>query len=182
MSSAIQPIAYENAANVPASQPRWYAMHTRSRHEKRVAAELEEKGITAYLPLLTEVRRWSDRRKVIQTPLFSCYAFVRTVLVPEVHAAVVRIPGVLAVVGRQNQPIPIPDNQIESIRTLLAHNVSMGPYPFLKAGQRVRIRGGVLDGIEGMLVESGDRRLVISIESIHHSLSISVDGHDVEAI
>lgn len=182
MSSAIQSIAYENAANVLTSQPRWYAVHTRARHEKRVVSELEEKGIIAYLPLLTQVRRWSDRRKVIQTPLFSCYAFVHAALVPQVHSAVVRTPGVLTMVASQNQPIPIPDNQIENIRTLLAHNISMSPYPFLKAGQRVRIRGGVLDGIEGILVDCGNRRLVISVESIHHSLSISIEGHEVDAI
>jgi len=177
MSSAVQ-----TAPIVLASQSRWYAVHTRARHEKRVAEELEEKGITTYLPLLSEVRRWSDRRKVIQTPLFSCYTFIHAALVPEVHAAVVRVPGVLAMVGSQNRAVPIPDIQIENIRILLAHKVPFRPYPFLEAGQRVRIRGGLLDGIEGILVESGSRRLVISIKSIHHSLSISVEGHEVEAI
>jgi transcription antitermination factor NusG len=182
MSSAIQSFAHQTAVSVLANQPRWYAVHTRSRHEKKVAVELEEKGITAYVPLLNQVRRWSDRRKLIQTPLFSCYTFIHAALVPEVHAAVVRVPGVLAMVGSQHHAIPIPDIQIENIRTLLAHNISLTPYSFLKVGQRVRIRGGVLDGVEGILLEGGSRRLVISVESIHHSLSISVEGHNVEAI
>jgi len=172
----------ETIPRVHMEQPHWYAVQTYSRHEKKVVTELQEKGITTYLPLLTQVRRWSDRRKVIQTPLFSCYAFIHAALVPEVHSAVVRVGGVLGFVGQQNRGIPIPDSQIESIQTLLAHNVTLTPYLFLKAGQRVRIRGGVLDGIEGTLVINGSRRLVISIESIHHSLSISVEGHDVEPI
>lgn len=182
MSSAFQSFAYETIATVLADEPRWYAVHTRARHEKKATAELEEKGISTYLPLITQMHRWSDRRKVIQTPLFSCYVFIHAALVPQVHSAVVRVSGVLGLVGKHNQGIPIPESQIENIRTLLANDIPLTPYPFLKAGQRVRIRGGVLDGIEGMLVDNGSRRLVISVDSIHHSLSISVDGHNVEPI
>ncbi len=182
MSSVNQVLGCATIPSAHVEQPHWYAVQTYFRHEKKVVTELQEKGITTYLPLLTQVRRWSDRRKVIQTPLFSCYAFIHAALVPEVHSAVIRVGGVLGFVGQQNRGIPIPDSQIESIQTLLAHNVTLTPYPFLKAGQRVRIRGGVLDGIEGTLIINGSRRLVISIESIHHSLSISVEGHDVEPI
>ncbi|HTD22922.1 MAG TPA: UpxY family transcription antiterminator [Terriglobales bacterium] len=184
MSSATQTLTYDTDTirNEAIEQPHWYAVQTRSRHEKRVAAELQEKGITTYLPLLTQVHRWSDRRKVVQVPLFSCYAFFYAALVPQVHSAVIRIGGVLSLVGSHNQGIPIPDSQIENIRTLLARNVALTPYPFLKVGQRVRVRGGVLDGIEGFLVTNGGQRLVISVESIHHSLSINVEGHDVEPV
>ena len=181
MNSTAQALAYDTMQSVTAKQSYWYAVHTRSRHEKRVAVELQEKGITTYLPLLTEVRRWSDRRKVIQVPLFSCYAFVYAVLLPQVHATVTRIGGVLGFVGQQNQGIPIPDKQIEDIQALLARNIALTPYPFLKVGQRVRVRGGALDGIEGILITQGSRRLVISVESVHHSLSISIEGCDVEA-
>ena len=182
MNSATQALAYDRTGSVAIEQPQWYAVQTRPRHEKKVAIELQEKGITTYLPLLTQVRRWSDRRKVIETPLFSCYAFVNAALVPQVHAAVVRVWGVLGFVGQHNHGIPIPDKQIEDIRTLLAHNIALTPYPFLKIGQRVRVRGGALDGIEGILLTQGGRRLVISVESVHHSLSISIEGCDVEPV
>lgn len=182
MSSATQALTYDAMQYGVTEQPHWYAVQTRSRHEKKVVNEFQEKGITTYLPLLTQVHRWSDRRKVIQVPLFSCYVFFHAALVPHVHSAIVRIAGVLNLVGRQNQGIPIPDCQIENIQILLARNVALTPYPFLKVGQKVRVRGGVLDGIEGYLVVNESRRLVISVESIHHSLSINVEGHDVEAV
>jgi hypothetical protein len=74
----------------------------------------------------------------------------------------------------------IPDTQIEDIRTLLNTKISLSPYPFLKVGQRVRVRGGALDGIEGILVTNGQKRLVISVESIQRSLSITIEGYDIE--
>jgi transcription antitermination factor NusG len=168
--------------SVPAEQPRWYAVRTRPRHEKKVAAELQEKGITIYLPLLTQVRRWSDRRKVIEVPLFSCYAFVHSVLDLHLRLALYGISGALGFVGPNNQAVPIPNTQIENIQTLMASNVPLTPYPLLKVGQRVRVRGGALDGVEGMLATKGDRRLVISVESIHVSFSINLEGYDVEPV
>ena len=160
----------------------WYAVRTRPRHEKKVASELQEKGIKIYLPLVTQVRRWSDRRKVIEVPLFSCYAFVYSVLNLHLRLAIYGISGALGFVGPNNQGIPIPDVQIESIRTLMAGNVPLTPYPLLKVGQRVRVRGGVLDGIEGILATKGDRRLVVSVDSITASFSINLEGYDVEPV
>ena len=168
--------------STPGEQAYWYAVRTRPRHEKRVASELQEKGITNYLPLLSQVRRWSDRRKVIQVPLFSCYAFVHSVFDLHLRLAIYGISGALGFVGPNNQGIPIPDAQIESIRTLLANNVPLRPYPLLQVGQRVRIRGGALDGVEGILVCNGDRRLVISVESLHASFSINLEGYDIEPV
>jgi transcription antitermination factor NusG len=163
-------------------QARWYAVRTRARHEKRVATELQKKGITIYLPLLTQIRRWSDRRKVIQVPLFSCYAFVHAVLDLHLRVALFSIYGALGFVGSNNQGVPIPEAQIESIRTLMANGVPLMPYPMLKAGQRVRVRGGALDGVEGILATKGERRLVISVESVHSSFCISLEGYDIEPV
>lgn len=168
--------------SAPEEQPRWYAVRTRPRHEKKVAAELQEKGIMIYLPLLTQVRRWSDRRKVIEVPLFSCYAFVHSVLDLHLRLALYGISGALGFVGPNNQAVPIPDTQIENIQTLMASNVPLTPYPLLKVGQRVRVRGGALDGVEGILATKGDRRLVVSVESVHVSFSINLDGYDVEPV
>jgi transcription antitermination factor NusG len=163
-------------------QPSWYAVRTRPRHEKRVASELQGKGISTYLPLLTQVRWWSDRRKVIQVPLFSCYAFVHSILDLRLRLAIYGISGALGFVGPDNQGVPIPDSQIETIRALMASNVPLTPYPLLKVGQRVRIRGGALDGVEGILTTKGGRRLVISVESINASFSINLEGYDVEPV
>lgn len=171
------------ATTAPISgQSEWYAVQTRSRHEKKVAAELVEKQIVSYLPLLSQVHRWSDRRKVVQLPLFPGYVFVQAQLEPNVRVAILRVCGVLWFVGTQREATAIPDSQIEDIRALLSAKIALAPYPFLKVGQRVRVRGGALDGLEGILVSNGQKRLVISVESIQRSLSITIEGYDIEPI
>ena len=164
-------------------EEQWYALYTRSRHEKAVAALLQQKGVTTFLPLFSRVHRWSDRRKTVQVSLFPGYTFVRVDATPESHLRVLQTPGVVGFVGTGRRGIPIPDKQIEDIRTLLARNISCAVFPFLRMGQRVRIRGGCLNGIEGRLVAlKGDRNLVISVEPILRSLAIRLDGYDVEII
>jgi len=162
------------------TQAHWYAVQTRPRHEKKVITNLNEKHIESYLPLLNQMHHWSDRRKLVQVPLFPGYVFVRAQLDPRVFVAVLSIWGALAFVGPQREAMPIPESQIEDIRTLLSTKVSLSPYPFLKLGQRVRVRGGALDGVEGILVTNGQKRLVISVESIHRSLSMTIEGYDIE--
>jgi transcription antitermination factor NusG len=175
-------LAESTIPDAATEQACWYAVRTRPRHEKKVASDLQEKGIKIYLPLVTQVRRWSDRRKVVEVPLFSCYAFVYSVLDLHLRLAIYGISGALGFVGPNNQGIAIPDVQIESIRTLMAGNVRLTPYPFLKVGQRVRVRGGALDGIEGILATKGDRRLVVSVDSINASFSINLEGYDVQPV
>jgi transcription antitermination factor NusG len=161
----------------------WYAVQTRARHEKKVAKQLQKKGATTFLPLVTQTQRWSDRRKVIELPLFPCYAFARLAPTVEMRLPALQTPGVLRIVGARGVGAPIPDKEIEDIQTLLAQNVSSSLYPFIKVGQRVRIRGGCLDGVEGILVaEKSDRRLVVSIELLQRSVSVRIDGYEVEPI
>lgn len=165
------------------NKPRWYAIHTRAQHEKAVVSHLDSQGVATFLPLVTEVHRWSDRRKVVQLPLFSCYAFVHMHLVPESWARVMRVNGVLRFVGIRGLGVPVPESQIESIRGLLSSGLSYTLCPFLKIGQRVRIRGGSLEGIEGILVaRNGDRTLIISVEPIQRSLAVRIDGYNFEPI
>jgi transcription antitermination factor NusG len=165
------------------TQPRWYAVRTRSRHEKLVARQLENQGIESFLPVVTRVRSWSDRRKEVETPLFSGYAFLRVIHSSDDRVRVLRTQGVVSFVGVHGSGIPIPDHQIEDIRTLVASRIPYEERPFLRVGQRVRVRGGALDGIEGILVaENGDRSLVISVEPIQRSVCVRVAGYDVEAV
>ena len=159
----------------------WYAVHTVARHEKRVAAQLEEKRVCTFLPLLHQVRRWSDRRSVVETPMFSCYAFVRMVQSVEERLRVLRTPGVLGFVGSERQGTPIPEEQIESLRKAISEKVPCLSHPFIDVGKRVRICGGALDGVEGILMLQGrDRSLVISVELLQRSVSIRVEGYDIE--
>ena len=89
--------------------------------------------------------------------------------------------GVLGFVGSQREILPIPDCEIEDIQDLVNKKIPLTPYPFLKVGQRVRVRGGALDGLEGILVTNGEKRLVISVGTINRSLSIAIEGYDVES-
>jgi len=163
--------------------PSWYAVHTRSRHEKKVADEIQDKGIRSFLPLVTRVHRWSDRRKEVQLPLFPGYVFVCTTPSAETRISVLRTPGVAGFVGSQGRGTPIPDKQIEDIRVILDRNVPFELYPFLELNQRVRIRGGSLDGVEGTLVaKNSDQSLVVSIELIKRSVLVRVSGYELERV
>ncbi|MGA8213718.1 MAG: UpxY family transcription antiterminator [Candidatus Sulfotelmatobacter sp.] len=185
--SAINPICAPSFephwSAAPVAEPQWYAVHTRSQHEKFVVSQLEQREIKTFLPLISEVHRWSDRRKVVQLPLFSCYAFVHMRLLPELWYEVMQTNGVLRFVGSRGEGIPIPESQIENIRALLSSDVPYALCPFLQVGQRVRIRGGALDGIEGFLsARNGNRTLVISVEPIQRSIAVRIDQYQVEAI
>jgi transcription antitermination factor NusG len=168
---------------VLAPSERWFAIQTRPQHEKNVARQLIAKGITTYLPLLTERHRWSDREKIVQVPLFSCYTFVAIDAVVENRIAVLCTPGVLSFVGSNHDPTPIPESDIENVRTLLGGLAQFSEHAFLKVGQRVRIRGGSLQGLEGILVaRNGERALVISIDAIQRSLVVHIEGYDLEPV
>ena len=161
----------------------WYAIQTRCRFEKKVAAQLQNKGIQTFLPLVKQIHRWSDRRQIVQVPLFPGYGFVRLSDSPAHQLRVLQTVGVTGFVMMNGSPIPVPEQQIEDVRLLLAKEISCRAYPFLKVGQRVRIRGGCLDGLEGVLVsEKKDHSLAVSIEAIQRSLVLRIDGYDIEAI
>ena len=163
-------------------QPRWYAIHTRSRHEKKIEVRLREHGISTFLPWVRQVHRWSDRRKLIELPLFPCYAFVYIVPNAQARLAVLRIDGVIGFVGVRPGGTPVPDSEIDSVRLLLDRNVPFSSHPFLRIGQRVRIRGGSLDGVEGTLAADRNRKMVISVELIQQSIAVTLGGYDVEPI
>ena len=164
-------------------QPSWYAIHTRSRHEWLVKEQLRSRGVETFLPETTQVHRWSDRRKLIRVPLFACYLFIRAVLSPQVRQAVLFSRGVATLVGNGHGALPIPDEQIESVHRILERKTPCIDYPFLKIGQRVRIRGGALDGVEGVfLSQNGDRTLVLSVDAIQRSLAIRLQGYDIEVL
>jgi len=175
-------LQFESLANaVPL--PSWYALATLSRHERVVASELENRGIDAFLPTVTEIHRWSDRRKKVEVPLFPGYVFVQAAMTSVVRRAAICARGVLGFVTMNGEPLPIPEEEIIGIRQLLASEVPCAPYPFLKVGQRVRVRGGALDGIEGCLVRAeGDHKLVVSIDAISRSVALHIDGYDLEAL
>lgn len=165
------------------SKAEWFAVHTYAKHEKNVTAQLRQKQITVFTPTLTQSRVWSDRKKIIDVPLFPCYVFVQATTWRDIHLNVVTIPGVLGWVGVRKQPMAIPEAQIEPFRLITSKNLPASPYPFLNIGQRVRVRGGCLDGVEGIFVARGnDARLIVSVDLIQQSAAVSLDGYQVDPI
>ncbi len=165
-----------------AAAENWYALHTRPRHEKLVVQRLAERGVETYLPIVTEVHRWSDRKKKVELPLFSCYVFAKFLPKRTERLNVLRVGGVLGLIGSGGEGTTIPSEQIDSVRALIDGEIPWSSHPFLKIGQRVRIRGGALEGLEGILVaRNGGQTLVISIDAIQRSLAVRVEGYQVEA-
>jgi transcription antitermination factor NusG len=159
----------------------WYALLTRARHEKVVAHRLSERGVTSFLPVVTEVRRWSDRKKTVELPLFSCYVFAKLMPTNEGRREALRIDGVFSIVGSRAEGTPIPEEQIEAVRKLVEERLPWHSHPFLKIGQRVRIRSGALCGVEGILTSRcGESTLVVSVDAIQRSLAVRIEGYDVE--
>lgn len=169
------------SANVEAEN--WYALHTRPRHEKIVSQRLSDTGVTTFLPLITEVRRWSDRKKSLQLPLFSGYVFAKFAPNRDERLRVLRVEGVLELIGSHHEGSPIPDEEIDAVRTLVDKKLNWSSYPYLSIGQKVRIRSGALDGVEGILVaRNGDRSLIISVNAIQRSLAVRVEGYQLEPL
>jgi transcription antitermination factor NusG len=140
-------------------------------------------GLETYLPLFLAKHQWSDRQRVIQLPLFAGYVFVRITPNLSARILVLRTNGVIRFVGCRGGASVIPDDEIEAVRAVLAHQVPFESYPFIRIGQRVRVRGGSLDGIQGVLTAiKGEQSLSLSVELLQRSITIQITGYRVEAI
>lgn len=168
---------------IPEALPEaWFTVQTRYRFEKKVSAQLSSKGMEVFLPLRKENRAWSDRTKEVTIPLFPGYAFVRSDRSVVRRLQVLQTAGVMGFVSFAGTAAIVPLKQIEDLQLLLAKDVPFSLYPFVQVGRRVRISGGSLHGIEGLLTKREQGNLVISIESIRRSLAVEIQGYEVEMI
>jgi transcriptional antiterminator NusG len=159
----------------------WYALRTRSRHEKRVREQLEAHGIEPFLPLVERWRQWKDRRKKVAFPLFPGYCFARFPLSQRV--VVVSTQGVVQILGNQEGPVPVPEAEIEAVRRLVESTLPYDPYPYLTEGMQVEVIRGPLSGLRGLLLRKGARaRLVIGVALIHQGASVELDAFDVAPV
>ena len=158
--------------------PEWFAVWTRSRHEKLVRDQLAERQLEVFLPTITKWSRWKDRKKKIDWPLFPGYCFARFAVADRL--AVLKCDGVVTIVGANGHPASIPPIEIESIRQLLASELSFDPCPLIKEGMLVEVKGGPLKGVIGRLVRKNEKaRLVLSVDLIGQAVSVEVDAADV---
>lgn len=162
---------------------RWYAVYTRSRHEKFVHRVLDEKGIQSLLPLRNVLSQWKDRRKWVQKPLFPGYLFVRVQQVQLFAVTMTR--GVAYILGNGTEPVSVPDEQVETVRRLVQGPYLVVPWPLLQKGKRVRVTIGPLAGLETYIVARRGRakcRLVVTVELLGRSVSVEIDPSCVEPI
>lgn len=165
-----------------AAPSQWFAVQTRYRFEKRVVAQLSHKSLEVYLPVRTEHHTWSDRQKVVTIPLFPGYAFVNIDQSRGARQAVLQTAGLIGFVNFGGVVAAVPPKQIEDLQLLLQEKTLFSLHPFVHAGQRVRIRGGCLHGLEGVLVQHEKGKLVISIDSIQRSLAIEIQGYELDLV
>ncbi len=161
--------------------PRWYAVYTCARHEKRAAELLERKEVETFLPLYEAVHRWKNVRAQVWLPLFPGYLFVRIALADRLK--VLEIPSVVRLVGFSGQPAPLPEADIEAIRLCIERGPRLEPCPYLQAGRRVRVARGPLEGLEGIVVRRKSRtRLAVSLDIIMRSVAVEVDEVDLDVV
>jgi transcription antitermination factor NusG len=154
-------------------------VYTTPRHEKHVSELLAERQIETFLPLYKTTRQWQKSRPVVlDLPLFPTYVFVR--IARQSRVAILGTPGVLSIVGSSKEAWPLPDFEIDALRSGLRER-KIEPHPYLVVGERVRIMTGVMAGVEGVLVrKKNDLRVVLSLDTIMRSVAVEVNADDIE--
>lgn len=155
-----------------ASTPNWYVVYTHPKKEQKIYGALLRQNLTAYLPLQTVIRRWSDRLKQLTTPLFPNYLFVRIAAHRE-RAAVLQLPGVVRFIAYEGRPAIISDEEIETIRRLEGANAE--PEPGLITGDCVQIKQGPFAGLQGVLIwRQGKARVGVRLDGLRQALSLEI--------
>lgn len=171
----------QDANATPYACPAWWALYTRHQHEKIVADTLSAKGFETFLPLNESLRRWKDRKKLVSLPLFPCYVFVRASL--ERKLQVVSTPGVQMILYRGDHIAQVPEHEIQAIRRTLEREFRVEPHPFLRCGNKFRVKRGSLEGVEGVLIRKKNLcRLILSVEMLAQSVAVEIDASDVEPV
>jgi transcription antitermination factor NusG len=154
--------------------PRWYALNVRHQHERQTEGVLRSQGWETLVPVYRSRRQWSDRVKEIELPLFSGYVFCRFPISDRIH--VEDTPGVAQIVKFNGLAAALDEREVDEIRTMMSAKVRLSPWPYLKAGDRVRVERGPLRGLEGTLLrDGGEARLVVSVELLQRSIAAEVD-------
>lgn len=163
------------------SEGNWFAVRVRSNFERATAQSLGSRGIECFLPMYKARRQWSDRVKILDLPLFSGYIFCH--LAERRFVPVLETPGVVRVVGTGAKPVPVRDDEMATLHRIAGCGQETLPWPYLSVGQRVRLRAGALNGVEGILANADGRdRVVVNIEILQRSVAVSVERLDLEPI
>ena len=161
----------------------WYAVYVKSRHEFVVSGELQGKGIETFLPSITKLNQWKDRKKRVEVPLFPGYVFVSVLPDPEEFLRVLKTRGAVTLISLEpGHPTPVAPEEIHALKILLDVGEDIDVYPHLKQGARVRVKNGVFKDAEGILARKEDHHvLLVSIELLGRSVGVKINADDVEA-
>lgn len=174
-----------NLSNTTSERPvtglSWYALQVNCRKESSIASQIEGRGFECFLPTYKSLRKWSDRTKEVDQALFPGYLFCRFEY--QERQPIVTAAGVVQVVGNGRIAIPIPDGEIEALQVAVSSGIPAQPWPYLKAGELVRVNYGHLSGLQGILVNfKGNHRVVLSVTLLQRSLALEVDLSWVSAV
>ncbi len=184
LASEIEDSIYSDEWPEPSRCKLWYAVYAIVRHEKAVNTALINNNIETFLPLREVVSQWKDRRKKVRIPLFPGYMFVR-IFDKDSRSifCVLNTKGVVRILGSNGSFQPVPAQQIDSVKRLLETNVEYDPYRYLVKGKEVTLVNGPLNGVTGRIVDrKGQKKLIVSIDIIKRSISVTVDPADVELV
>lgn len=158
----------------------WFAVRVKSNFEKTAAVALNARGLEVFLPTHLQKRQWSDRLKVTEVPLFPGYLFCR--LNQDLKSLVLAAPGVIGIVSCGLRMLPVSNEEVESVRLAISGPAPVQPWPYLHAGDRVRVTQGSLAGVEGLVVEESTNcsRLVLQIHLLQRSISLQIDRDWIE--
>ncbi len=159
----------------------WFAAHTGSCQEKRVAQHLSARNIDFFLPVYRDESNWKNGLRVlIERPIFPGYVFVK--IERSVRVRVLELPGVRSIVGAGREPVPVPSEEIEILRQCIRCR-KVEPHPFFKVGDRATIRTGPLSGMAGIVIRrKNSYRLVLSVDLIMKSVSVEIDERELECL
>ena len=171
-------LAADDLASAPLP---WYALQVRTRYERAVAGYLTGLDYEWFLPVCKDRKLWSDRIKQVETPLFPGYLFCRFDV--QKRLPILKIPGVVQIVGYNRQPISVDESEIAAIQTLVASGVPNQPCSFVEIGDRVQIESGPLRGLQGILAESrGRHKFVLSVSLLQRSVAVEIDSMSVTPV
>jgi transcription antitermination factor NusG len=163
------------------SREGWWAIYTRHQHERSAAEILASKGCEVFLPLYDVIRRWKDRTVKLSIPLFPCYLFVRGNLARRLQ--IVTTPGVHMIVRHGERFAVVTNEEVQALQKAVQCPYRVEPHPFLQCGERVRVKRGALEGVEGILVRKKNLcRFVLSVEMLARSAAVEVDAADVSLV
>lgn len=157
----------------------WFALRVRPKHERSCALHLTSRGLEPFTPEYSVRRQWSDRMKVVSLPLFPGYVFCR--FKGEQRRDVLTAPGVASIVSFGDVPAEVTEQEIANVRTIVKSGAPYGPWPYLRAGERVRIEEGCMKGLCGTLLRDQDRfRVVVNVELLQRSVAVEIDRESVQ--